>query len=89
MSDSWHPDILSIRAGWDRNNEKALTHTYAETATGLFPMCGYGWNRSNGTRLSIFRGVEGHEGDCMLCHRNLYAGKPPVYDGFPHKTKYL
>ncbi|WP_314712950.1 hypothetical protein [Sphingobium yanoikuyae] len=55
----------------------------------LWPMCGYGWNRSDGHRFSIFRGSPGTEGDCKLCRKNVAAGKPPVVDGFPHKTKWL
>jgi hypothetical protein len=78
------------RAGQDRNEDRALTHTYAETVAGnLFPMCGYGWNRSNGTRLSIFRGSPGTEGDCLICRRNVAAGKRPVHRPWPHKTKWL
>lgn len=86
---STHPDILTTRSRQDRNDERALTHTYAETADGLFPMCGYGWNRSNGDGLSIFRGKPGTVGECLLCARRLSARKPPVTTGFPHKTRWL
>ncbi len=82
--------VIGYRSGQDRNNERALSHTYAMTqAGGLWPMCGYGWNRSGGHRFSIFRGSPGTEGDCRLCRRNIEAGKRPVHDGFPHKTKWL
>ncbi len=84
-----HQSIREFRCGTDRLEDKALTHTYAETDDGLFPMCGYGWNRSNGEYMSILRSPYGTEGDCKLCRRNLWGGKPPVTEGFPHKTKWL
>ena len=78
------------RRGTCRNDENALTHTYAEMSDGeLWPMCGYGWNRSDGERFSIFRSSPGTEGDCKLCRKNVAAGKPPVTDGFPHKTRWI
>ena len=78
------------RSGTDRNDTSALMHTYAQMEDGeLWPMCGYGWNRSDGKAFSIFRGSPGTEGDCKLCRANVKAGKPPVKDGFPHKTKWL
>lgn len=77
------------RAGQCRNDPHALSHTYAEMESGeLWPMCGYGWNRSNGNRLSIFRAPPGTEGDCKLCKRNVAAGKPPVKTGIQRKTKW-
>lgn len=84
-----HPSILGVRCGQDRNSDKALSHTYAETAEGLLPMCGYGWNRSNGASLSIFRGSPGTEGECKICRRRLAAGLPPLAEPFPHKTKWV
>lgn len=82
--------VAYYRSGQCRNSDDALSHTYAEMEDGkLWPMCGYGWNRSNGERLSIFRGSPGTEGDCLLCRKNVAAGKPPVIKGFPHKTKWL
>lgn len=57
--------------------------------TNLYPMCGYGWNRSNGQSYSIFRGNKSARGTCKLCMRNLEAGKNPVIEGFPHKTKWI
>lgn len=78
------------RSGQDRNNDRALTHTYAQMKNGeLWPMCDYGWNRSNGDRFSIFRGTPGSEGDCALCGKNVAAGKPPVTEARQHKTKWL
>lgn len=52
-------------------------------------VCGYGWNRSNGSRFSIFRWSPGTEGDCAICAKNVRDGKPPIKDGWPHKTKWL
>lgn len=78
------------RSGSCRNEERTLSHTYAQMTDGdLWPMCGYGWNRSDGERFSIFRGSPGTEGGCKVCRRNVAAGKAPVTDGFPHKTKWL
>lgn len=82
--------IVAYRSGADRNNPQALSHTYAETAAGnLWPMCGYGWNRSGGYRLSVLRGAPGTEGDCKLCQRAMRDGKRPHHRPFPHKTKWL
>lgn len=82
----------NFRSGSCRNAvypSEVKSHTYLETEEGLFPMCGYGWNRSNGDGFSIFRGSHGTEGNCKLCQKNLASGKDPVFDGFPHKTKWL
>lgn len=84
----WHSSIKYVRAGLSRD-EYRREHTYAETEDGLFPMCGYGWNRSDGDAYSIFRSAPGTESGCKLCRKNLYSGKPPVADGWPHKTKYI
>jgi hypothetical protein len=83
-------EIATYRSGQCRANTHALMHTYAEMDDGeLWPMCGYGWNRSNGDRFSIFRGSPGTEGDCKICARNVRLKKPPVMEGFEHKTRYL
>lgn len=82
--------VSYYRLGQCRNNPNATTHTYAQMEDGsLFPMCGYGWNRSDGQRFSIFRGYPGSQGDCLVCIKNVAAGAPPVFDGFPHKTRWL
>ena len=82
--------VIGYRAGDDRNEQNATSHTYAMMADdSLLPMCGYGWNRSNGTHFSIFRGSPGTEGDCKLCRANVGAGRPPVMHGYPHKTRWL
>lgn len=83
-------NIVGYRAGSCRNDETALSHTYAMMDDGdLVPMFGYGWNRSNGEGFSIWRGSPGTRGDCLICHRRVAANKPPVFDGFPHKTRWL
>lgn len=86
--------VVGYRAGEDRNEaaygRRSTIHTYAMMDDGeLWPMCGYGWNRSDGTRFSIFRNAPGTEGDCKVCGKNVAAGRLPVFDGFPHKTKWL
>lgn len=82
--------VVGYRSGSCRNDERALSHTYAMMEDGeLWPMCGYGWNRSNGHRFSILRGAPGTQGDCKVCRRNVAAGKPPVLNGFEHKTRWL
>jgi hypothetical protein len=85
-----HKDIKKYRSGTDRNEQSALSHTYAEDKNGdLWPMCGYGWNRSNGHSFSIFRNEYGTQGKCKLCRKNLSSGKPFLTEGFEHKTKWL
>lgn len=82
--------ISYYRVGSDRNEEYALTHTYAQMENGdCWPMCGYGWNRSGGEAFSIFRGAPGTEGDCKICMKNVTNKRPPMKDGWKHKTKWL
>lgn len=82
--------VAYYRAGQCRNSDDALTHTYAEMEDGeLWPMCGYGWNRSGGHRFSIFRGSPGTQGDCLICRRRVAQGLPPIKQGFDHKTRWL
>lgn len=82
--------VVGYRSGSCRNSDNALSHTYAMMSDGeLWPMCGYGWNRSGGTRFSILRGTPGTEGTCILCAKNVAAKKLPVFDGFPHETRWL
>ena len=84
------PKQIGYRSGSCRNNDNARSHTYAMMDDGeLWPMCEYGWNRSNGTRFSILRGSPGTEGDCKLCRKNLDVGRPPVLVARGHKTKWL
>lgn len=87
--------IENYREGIDRNkgcegHYPKVSHTYAMMSDGeLWPMCGYGWNRSNGERFSILRQVPGSRGACKICAKRIVAGKPPVLDGFKHKTRWL
>jgi hypothetical protein len=83
-------EIDCYRSGQCRNDQSALSHTYAQMTDGeLWPMCGYGWNRNGGHSFSIFRGSPGTQGDCKLCAQNVAANKSPVCEGFDHKTKWL
>lgn len=83
-------EVAFYRSGQCRNSNGAMSHTYAEMSDGeLWPMCGYGWNRSDGHRFSIFRGSPGTEGDCLICRRNVAKKKAPVMEGFDHKTRWL
>lgn len=82
--------VIGYLSGQCRNDEKAMSHTYALTAAGHYwPMCDFGWNRSNGKRFSIFRGSVGTEGDCKLCAQNVAAGKRPIVRARTHKTRWL
>jgi hypothetical protein len=82
---------MEYRSGTCRNEqEKRCSHTYMEDEDGnLYPMCGYGWNRSDGYGISIFRGPYGSEGTCKRCQKNLRDGKPPLREPWPHPTKWL
>jgi hypothetical protein len=83
-------DVAFYRAGQCRNDDNALSHTYAEMESGdLWPMCGYGWNRSNGHRFSIFRGAPGSEGDCKICARRVRLNLPPVLEGIERPTRWI
>lgn len=84
-----HESITFYQAGQCRNDKYALSHTYADICGELYPMCGYGWNRSNGQAFSIFRSGLFTEGKCKLCAKNLRDGKLPVMIGFKHKTRWL
>ena len=82
--------VLFYRSGLCRNNDYALSHTYAEMENGdLWPMCGYGWNRSDGEHFSIWRGAPGTEGDCRICQKRVATNQPPVLEGWKHKTKWI
>lgn len=84
------PVIIDYRSGQCRNDPNAMSHTYAMMSDGeLWPMCRYGWNRSDGESFSIFRGSPGTQGACILCARNVAAKKPPIYKGSTHKTRWL
>lgn len=83
--------VVHYLMGAGRNNpDAARAHIYAKTAAGnLWPMCDYGWNRSNGSRFSILRGWGSERGNCKICERRLEAGLRPVVHARPHKTKWL
>jgi hypothetical protein len=83
--------VIDYIIGADRNNpDEARAHMYAKTAAGhLWPMCDYGWNRSDGERFSILRGWGSARGVCKLCERNIEQGKRPVIKPRPQKTRWL
>ena len=83
--------VVSYISGVCRNNpEGSRSHLYAQTAAGnLWPMCDYGWNRSDGHRFSILRGWRGGRGHCKLCEANAAAEKRPVIHACEHKTRWL
>lgn len=82
--------VVAYRPGVCRNSESGKAHLYAETKAGkLWPMCDYGWNRSNGGRFSILRLPYGTDTDCKICQRRLNAGLRPIIRAFEHKTKWL
>jgi len=70
--------------GLDRNDQHLVAHLYKGTMSnpGL-PMCGRGWNRSDGSGYSIFRGNVGKAGICKICIRRALAGK----DGVPSRKR--
>lgn len=81
-----------VTVGVDRNDPDGVrSHLYVPDPEvgGLVPMCGYGWNRSDGSAFSIFRGWASRRGICKLCERNLAAGRPPVTEGWPHPTRWI
>lgn len=75
--------------GRNEGEELQHSHLYAELSNGDYePMCLYGWNRSDGQALSIFRGHRGARGCCKTCRKRADAGLrgvPPT----THKTKWL
>jgi len=83
--------VVSYVSGADRNNpDEARAHLYAYTKAGhLWPMCDYGWNRSDGDRYSILRGWGSARGTCAICERRKAAGLRPIFRARPHKTRWL
>jgi hypothetical protein len=83
--------IVGFVTAADRNNpDEARAHLYARTAAGNYwPMCDYGWNRSDGARFSILRGHGSARGDCKICERRRAAGLRPVIKSRPHRTKWM
>ena len=74
--------------GRNPGEEHLHTHLYRNTEDGLRPMCMYGWNRSDGRSISIFRGQGGSKGLCRICKRRAAGNLPPVPPTY-HKTKGL
>lgn len=79
--------------GRNPGEDKARSHLY-EMVDGnynnLLPMCRWGWNRSDGARLSVFRGHHGERGTCKICLRRSKAGLKGVHaTPGSHKTKWL
>ena len=76
-----------------RNTGEELQHSHLYAVGGGYdhmPMCIYGWNRSDGERLSIFRGHAGARGLCKICERRARLGLPPIEsENAEHKTKWL
>lgn len=83
--------VIDYISGVCRNDpEGSRSHTYAKTSAGNYwPMCDYGWNRSNGWRFSILRGWRGGRGHCRICEKNVAEGKRPVIRAREHKTRWL
>jgi len=77
--------------GRNPGEECQHSHLYAVDSNHNYtPMCIYGWNRSNGDRLSILRGNIGYRGLCKICQRRAQAGLPPIESkDAQHKTKWL
>jgi len=77
--------------GRNPGEELQHSHLYAVDEThNYIPMCIYGWNRSDGKRLSIFRGHSGAKGLCKICEKRANAGLSPVKsENAQHKTKWL
>ena len=76
----------------ERNPGEELQHSHLYAVNeehDHVPMCIYGWNRSDGERLSILRGSSGARGLCKICERRAREGLPPITGGAEHKTKWL
>ena len=76
--------------GRNPGEEKQHSHLYAVDKKGNYwPLCRYGWNRSDGERLSIFSGHVGMRGTCKICAKARDAGSKGIRKPVPHKTKWL
>ena len=77
--------------GRNPGEELQHSHLYAvDENHDHVPMCIYGWNRSDGNRLSIFRGYSGYRGLCKICEKRSRLGLPPIQsEKAQHKTKWL
>lgn len=85
------PEPRRYVLGADRNNpNEAKAHWYVADAEGeLWPMCDYGWNRSNGQSFSILRGWDSRRGICSICEKRGKENLPPIFTAKEHKTKWL
>lgn len=84
--------IVDVISGVDRNNpDETRAHLYVVTAAGnYFPYCDYGWNRSDGARISILRGWTSSRGTCKICQRRADRHpRAPIIRARPHKTRWL
>lgn len=76
--------------GRNEGEDKQHSHLYALTEKGdYWPMCIYGWNRSDGESFSILRGHAGRKGLCKICQKRKDKGLDPIYKGANRKTKWL
>lgn len=76
--------------GRNPGEEKGHSHLYYIDKKGNYwPLCMYGWNRSDGERLSIFRGHSGQRGLCKLCEKARAEGSKGIRKPVPHKTRWL
>ena len=75
--------------GRNPGEENQHSHLYAIMEDGGYlPMCIYGWNRMDGERFSILRGLAGKRGLCGICQKRRDFKLPPLREGL-HKTKWL
>ena len=83
--------VVKYIPGICRNQQNlSRSHTYAYTKVGnLWPMCDYGWNRSDGDAFSIFRGHTSKRGHCRICTRRTEQKLPPITHPRKHRTKWL
>jgi len=86
-----NPEGWVYVVGADRNNpHECKAHVYAGPSYGDLrgPLCGYGWNRSDGGAFSILRNNGSSRGVCETCRKREKAGAGPV-PPWPHKTRWL
>jgi hypothetical protein len=89
----YHPKIKwgGYTEGVDRNDQHLVSHLYAwltDSMSPVAPMCARGWNRSDGSGFSIFRGNTSEAGTCQVCLRRAAAHLPPVLSR-PRKTRWI
>jgi hypothetical protein len=73
--------VVGYRAGEDRNPRTydwrpKASHTYAMMADGeLWPMCGYGWNRSDGHALLNIAAASRHRRQLQAVRQKCSSGQ--------------